>query len=100
MSYDKKNPKVGEVNDATIRRDEDGDHYVDLLGDDEERFYITMHNLYTLENCIAQLRAACQDPKDRVIAAARAVQQADPGDEDWGALVDALGALDNATPQK
>lgn len=87
--------RIGTVLDVCLFKDEDGDVYLDVSELDK----VWLSNIdvpeYTVENFVAQVRAACADPREHVIAAARAFIAAEGADDDtFEALVSAVQRLE------
>ncbi len=78
----------------SVGRDGDGDFVLfNHLDEDSTPFYLSIGTINTLDYTLAELRAACQDPRERVIAAARAYIAGDC--EDASDLTEAVEALEN-----
>jgi|SRR6185503_4151332 len=91
--------KIGTVGYWDIGRDDEGDLclLLDVRAEYPEVFYLSVAGQFTLEERLAEIRAACSDPRDRVIAAARrlaATGVCEDDYEDFDALVSAVQALD------
>lgn len=77
--------KIGEVAMWDVIRDSDGDVGLTYGCSDEDCqiFYLSIKGYHTVDERLAELRAACTDPRDRVIEAAREyVANIEPEDGD------------------
>ena len=89
--------KIGSVGIWDIGRDDEGDVclLLDASDDDSATFYLSVAGLYTLDQTLDQIRAACSDPRAAVIAAARRAVESDFDQEDTYALTQAVERLED-----
>jgi len=89
--------KIGTVGYWDVGRDDEGDVclLLDVDNPNSTPFYLSVAGSYTLDERLAEIRAACTDPREAVIAAARAFIAAEGADDvTFEALVSAVERLE------